>query len=264
MCTFQMEKMSVQIDALHLALGNEIIMKKIVSSLDDQDLDLWYECCKELELHDVTTMDRICWKKRAQKLAEAMRITNPIEHEWPQKTYREIHTILKNDVETQVTCMLRIRKIFNNSEDVAKAASLAYHGLLPKPIWNRRLRLYNVNLSTVPMTHLTSLVSSFSFSVQISNVDGCDLTPILDSVRSRKLHISSQNLSKQETRALVRAMETHVKKLILGGLGPRGRERELTLDNEALSEFSGDGKLLSNAWRDGLARRLGYWHKGEI
>ena len=258
MCTFQIEKMSVQIDALHLALGNEIIMKKIVSSLDDQDLDLWYECCKKFEFHDVANMDRICWKKRAKKLADAMRISNSIEDEWPQKTYREIHTILKNDVDAQVNCILKI-EYFDKSEDVAKAACLAYHGLLPGPGW--RLRLYNVNLSSVPTEHLTSLVSYFSHSVQIYNVDGCDLTPILDSVKSEKLHISSQSLNKQETRALVRALKTHVKKFALGGLRPK--IRGVSLDMETLSEYSGDGtSCYEAARRRGNLSRL--HHKDEI
>ena len=46
--------------------------------------------------------------------------------------------------------------------------------------------------------------------VDISNVSGCDLVTILDSVKSNLLIIISQSLSSEETQALVRAMESGV------------------------------------------------------
>ena len=61
---------SVFIDVQHIALRNNIIMENIVNSLDTEDLDSWYEFCTKFEFHDVTNMDRICWKKRAEKLAD--------------------------------------------------------------------------------------------------------------------------------------------------------------------------------------------------
>ena len=96
--------------------------------------------------------------------------------------------------------------------------------------------MYNVDLSSVPADHLASLVSRASWSVAINNVHGCDLITFLDSVKSGGISIRNhrESLGSKETQALVRAMESHVEHLTL--------HQGVTLDIEALMEYSGQGK----------------------
>ena len=121
------ENETVSITVLRFALRNNIIMMNVVNFLGNQDLDLWYEACKTFKFHDVPNMDRIFWKNRAKKLAEAIGMTNPVEEQWPDKTTREIFSILR---------VKRIQGIIDKGllslcpEDIADAASLAYHGML--------------------------------------------------------------------------------------------------------------------------------------
>ena len=96
-----------------------------------------------------------------------------------------------------------------------------------------------MDLASVPAEHLTSLTSCVKTSsgIVINNVNNCDLVCILDSARCEFLYIIRQTLSSEETRALVRAMETGVEKLTLGnGLG------DVRLDITALTQYSGQGK----------------------
>ena len=76
------------------------------------------------------------------------------------------------------------------------------------------------------------------------NVTGSDLVSILSSVKSQRLYIFSNlseryqryslgSLGREETRALVQAMESRVEEVTLN--------EELTLDFEALAEYSGQG-----------------------
>ena len=78
---------TVHLDVLHFALGNDIIMENIVDSMGLEDLDHWFDFCKKFQFQDATNMDRICWKKRARKLAEAYKakpLIQPIEEIWPK------------------------------------------------------------------------------------------------------------------------------------------------------------------------------------
>ena len=111
------------------------------------------------------------------------------------------------------------------------AASLAQHGLLGSV---ENMRLSNVDLTPVPAEHLATLVSSVTSCVDITNVSGCDLVTILDSVKSNELEISNRRLGTEETQALVRAMETGVELVRL--------EEGVTLDIGGLMEYSGQGK----------------------
>ena len=113
------------------------------------------------------------------------------------------------------------------------AASLAHHGLLGSLHW---LSMYSADLSSVPIDHLASLVSSVSVHVAINNVSGFDLITFLDSVKSHALSIRNhrQSLGSEETQALVQAMESHLEKVVL--------HKGVTLDIEALMEYSGQGK----------------------
>ena len=111
------------------------------------------------------------------------------------------------------------------------AASLAHHGLLGSV---EEMRLPNVDLTSVPAEHLASLASSLTWRVFIRNVSGCDLVTILDSVKSEVLDIRYQSLGREETQALVQAMESRVERLVLNS--------ESTLDLRFLSEYNGQGK----------------------
>ena len=109
-------------------------------------------------------------------------------------------------------------------------ASLAQYGLLGSV---KRLCLNNVDLSPVPAQHLASLVSCVTSDLVINNVSGCDLVSILTSLKCRQLYITNQSLGREETQALVQAMESGVETVKLGGL--------VTLDVEALAEYRGQG-----------------------
>ena len=99
------------------------------------------------------------------------------------------------------------------------AASLAHHGLLGS-VWG--MRLFDVDLTSVPAEHLASLVSSVTERVYIHNVCGCDLVTILDSVKSKVLGIWDQSLGSEETKALRRALVSRVERVAL--------DIEVTLD----------------------------------
>ena len=109
-------------------------------------------------------------------------------------------------------------------------ASLANHGLLSSV---KLLKLKDVDLSPVPAQHLASLVSYVPSHLSIENVSGCDLVSILTCIKCYELHIHRQSLGKEETQALVQAMESRVVKVRLGS--------EVTLDIEALTEYSASG-----------------------
>ena len=91
------------------------------------------------------------------------------EDRWPKKTYREMHTLLKNYVETRVDKIRDILQfgVFRKHTDVAQAASFAYHGLLglPGPHW-RLIFSFKIcsnwqnieqDFSNVPTAHLAAL-----------------------------------------------------------------------------------------------------------
>ena len=89
------------------------------------------------------------------------------------------------------------------------------------------------DLSTVPTPHLASLVSTATSVVYIRGVTGCNLVPILDGIKCQKLFIYKQKLGRDETQALVRAMETRVEIVRLD---------YVDIDIEALTKYSGQGR----------------------
>ena len=113
------------------------------------------------------------------------------------------------------------------------AASLAHHGLLGSM---SEMDLRDADLTSVPAEHLASLASSVTGLINIENVSGSGLVNILDSVKSKELHIWNQSLGSEETLALVQAMDSHVESVGLGG--------EVTLDIKILMEYSGQGKCM--------------------
>ena len=99
-----------------------------------------------------------------------------------------------------------ISRGFSNQQLIICAASLTHHGLLGSV---KGLVLRD-DLTSVPAEYLASLAPCVTGSAYISDVSGCDLVTILDSVKSAGLWITSQSLDREETLALVRAMESRV------------------------------------------------------
>ena len=112
--------------------------------------------------------------------------------------------------------------------EVMCCASLAHHGLLSSL---RELRLYAADLSPVPAQHLASLASCVTGEISIDYVS-CDLVSILTSLKCKTLFIGRHSLEREETQALVQAMESGVEEVQLG---------RVTLDIEALTEYRGQG-----------------------
>ena len=117
-------------------------------------------------------------------------------------------------------------------EDQLKcAASLAHRGPLGSLTW---LSLNYVDLSSIPEKHLVSLVSRVTRHLTINNVIGCDLVSLLSSLQCEELGIPKVSLGREETQALVQAMESGVGRVVLF--------EDVTLDIEALTEYSGRGE----------------------
>lgn len=143
----------------------------------------------------------------------------------------------------------RVKNVLENVEidhntELMCGASLAHHGLLGSVL---KMDLCDVDLSPVPAQHLASLVSCVNYEFCIQNVSGCDLTSILTIIKCPELVISWQRLEREETEALVQAMESSVEKVLLWS--------EVTLDIEALAEYSGQGVCKSLELRDDTAPR---------
>ena len=117
--------------------------------------------------------------------------------------------------------------------EVPTVVSLNHHGLLYSV---EELNLWCVNIAKLPAEHLVSLVSCVTERVFIKDVRNFDMVTLLDSVQCVMLRISCQNLSTEETWAMVRAMESNVEVLALG------LEGDITLDITVLSQYSGQGK----------------------
>ena len=124
------------------------------------------------------------------------------------------------------------------------SASLAHHDLFSY-LWD--LTLSNVDMSPIPAQNLASLASCVTDTLKIKNVSGCGLVSILTSLKCYELHIWRQSLGVEETQALVLAMESGVERVRLCG--------EVTLDIEALTEYSGQGRCWEvRLWDETVAR----------
>ena len=135
------------------------------------------------------------------------------------------------------TLKKRIRGNFSDVyslPEIRCATSLAHHGLLDSVDF---LDLRYDDLSSVPTQHLASLVSCVTERMDLQNIRGYNLVTLFDSLRECKmLWIESQSLGREETQAMVRAMETQVEEVEL---------YDVTLDIEALTEYSGQGRCTS-------------------
>ena len=133
---------------------------------------------------------------------------------------------------------------------IACAGSLANQGLFGSL---RMIKLYNTNLLTIPTHHLASLLACVTDYVYINNISGCNLEYILDSLRCKELTIN-QTLCREETQALVQAMESGVE-LVKLNVKP---------DTKTLTEYTGQGKckiliLKSDGVVDSWAKERN-WH----
>ena len=128
----------------------------------------------------------------------------------------------------------------NFSRLIECAAKLAHHHLLGGVKCIGLGEFFNVgDLSTVSTPHLASLVSTATSNVHIDRVTGCDLVAIFDSLLCRDLRMDNQKLGKDETQALVRAMETRLEQVYLSNVD---------IDIEALTKYRGRGVC----WLDGV------------
>ena len=141
---------------------------------------------------------------------------------------------IRQEVDFETFCVNRLD--LNDPRLIQCAATLAHRDLLGDlssiglgfgDIWTVG------DLSTVPTNHLVSLVSSVTKNVHIKSVTGCDLVAILDSLKCEKLLINKQKLGRDETQALLRAMETRVEDVFL---------TNVDIDIKALTEYSGQGR----------------------
>ena len=169
--------------------------------------------------------------------------------------YLETRGILHTEVIENLSQMVRgmLRKLPDVPE-ITCAASLAHHGLLG-PVAS--MKLHYVDLTSVPEAHLAALVSSVTRSVYIQHV-GRGLVTILDNVTCAELYLSGQSLDREETGALMRAMDTRVEELTL-----EGGWLSLVLAMAALTESSGQGMCrVVTCYEDTAARHreeLGAW-----
>ena len=107
-------------------------------------------------------------------------------------------------------------------KDITRAASLAHLGLLGSPEsleidCDLQGRDAAQVLSIIPSEKLASLVSSVTWCVYIRNASAGLSCLVLQSLKCDEVFIDDQSLGTEETQALVRAMETCVKEVILRG-----------------------------------------------
>ena len=122
---------------------------------------------------------------------------------------------------------------WNGLECITCVAALTHHHHILCKIDS--IVVIDVDLSTVPTSHLMSLVSSVTDTLLVEDVTGCDLVTLLDLVQCVRIIIKRQILKSEETQALVRAMESRVEKVRLD---------DVELDMETLTEYSGQGSCL--------------------
>ena len=187
------------------------------------------------------------------------------------RTFREMFPIFKKEVDSLIK-HIRGRYSWNlpdglTMEQIIAAARLAHYG----QIGFKDLTLQFKDLSTIPGEHLCSLASSVREIFDIQTVRGCDLVKIIDSVRSNKLGIFNQNLDREATEALVRAMNTRIefaaigyyKKFKMRSWGFEEEDIKWILDMEALTKYNGKGRCkniyLRVDWSDNYRQRLRDW-----
>ena len=134
--------------------------------------------------------------------------------------------------------------------EIVNVAILSHHGLLGS--WKTvKMYLHDVDLASVSAKHIRALASCATMSLSIENVRNIDMTIFLASMKcppwslGLAMTIAAQNLGSEETRALVRAMETNVKMLHI--------EDKVILDIAELTQYSGQGACYYVSCRDKTA-----------
>ena len=148
-----------------------------------------------------------------------------------QRTRMEKHTI-RRKAELRADRIRMMWEYFCHHTylpDIATASSLAHNKILGSVT---DLFLYNLDLASVHSEHLASLAACVTRDVEIINV--CNLSPLLNNIKCECLVIENQSLSSEETRSVVRAMESCLTLVMLWG--------EVSLDIEELTQYSGSGK----------------------
>ncbi len=137
------------------------------------------------------------------------------------------------NIEVLKSFAARVRKMLelNTSSSpslLTCAGSLAFHGLLGQGYI--RLRLVNVDLTSIPAESLAALARTPSSCV-VSKVSENGLISFLNNLDCYALDID-QSLGREETQALVQAMESGVEKV---------RLKSVNFDIETLITYSGEG-----------------------
>ena len=208
----------------------------LLGSEDPSSLDVYRRVCRDwnekimnsLKVHPTTK-----WGDIISRRFE-------LSWEWNYPSEEKISKALELEADgiIPVTVMQTFVHIFKDKlsgwprpslEEIPCGAILAHKGLLV----SETLELVNVNLASIPAHHLTALISSVTSIVSIDGVSGCDLVTLLDSIRCRRLLVENQSLGTEETKAMVKAMETCLEKLYLYGD---------VVDVDTLNKYSGHGK----------------------
>ena len=261
----------IEFDERGLALGNHIIMKKIVNYLDDKDLISWYDSCMFVKVIIDGIGDSI-WMPRLNETWDTWEIIrtdmNQDYADWgdwrtPMVEWdRSCRSCSRTAKEQFITMKTQIEQFVKHvKKDVEEdqpsygsyivAGSLAYHGLLGS-IENLRLT------ADCPDRHeykfpeyLAALVGSVLDWVSFYEVDayapgelftsGLDnLGPILANIKCRELRIMyvCARIGTESTEAVVRAMQSGVEKVELHG---NPRTADDPIDIAALTKYDGEG-----------------------
>ena len=237
---------SVNLDPDWLSLP-DLVRDEIMMKVGLDNLESLHRCRQVCRAWNKGILTNI-WEKASKRNAIRAKIEKdwspgmlPPDHQICHAKWLEDRGILPTQVITGLVEQVRARVATvgqfgaSSPEVISCAASLAHHGLLTSL---KRLAMCDVDLSKVPSHHLISLASCVTNILTIKNVRSFDLVALLDSVELEVMEISGQNLSTEETQALVRAMETRVKVTRLG----HWHWMELTLDIDALTLYNGQGK----------------------
>lgn len=144
------------------------------------------------------------------------------------------------NIEIIKTFAVRVRErlhALDSASLTSCAASLAYHGLLGKADAEERLsvELWNHDLTSIPTEHLAALASWMTLChVSINNLSGIDMKSFLNSLKCQNFWIYRQTLGREDTEALVQAMESRVERV--------GLQELVTLEMETLVTYSGLGR----------------------
>jgi len=223
----------------------DLIFIDIMMKVGLENLEGLHRCRQVCKTWDEKILSEICQRKRKIMKERIEKAWGPgmlpSNEEISHAKWAEAGGILDTNKIERLT--ERVRKVFEEGSiymekiDVLKCgASLAHHGLLNSV---KDMTIGYVDLSKVPTEVMASLVSCVASCIEIRNDTGCDMVSLLSSLKCQSLSIKSHSLGREDTRTLVRAMESQVESVTLC--------EGVTLDIEILLEYSGQG-LCRNVW----------------